>query len=473
MSIPSGRFSFPWKLNKKGVNFLTVFDYNTDGKSSPSFTNLYKAYEDIRNLNFKLIANDAPKVDTTIRGFSSTVLDNKDIKLDANIGYDNWLEHYLTDVQRKFVCSDILGPERLEGAAGTGKTLMAVEKARRHAEKGDRVLFLCYNTKLKEHLISTYPNQFIDYYTIDGFACKMCNTPEPNYELLQNILVDYIDQEFPYKHIIIDECQDFGQDKLDEVKILETLYELIYEKDDDRCTFYVFYDKNQLVQGRKLPDFINSADCKLTLYRNCRNTENIALSSIRLLGSDKKPKLFERAITGSSPVIFFEPEQNNQIAAINQILDKYIDKYGDNIVILTCSTTGNSILSEYIDKSYYRHNGIKVPITTCRKFKGLEADAIILIDIDKKYLVDDLGKKLTYVGSSRARYDLALVTDLNEEEICTILDENKKRHTKKPAKELANMFNAKYLQIEEEQENISLELWCDSCFFRKTHPFWT
>ena len=34
----------------------------------------------------------------------------------------------------------------INGLAGTGKTIMAVEKARRHADEGEKVLFLCYNS---------------------------------------------------------------------------------------------------------------------------------------------------------------------------------------------------------------------------------------------------------------------------------------------------------------------------------------
>ena len=39
----------------------------------------------------------------------------------------------------------------INGAAGTGKTLIAVEKARRHALNGESVLFLCYNAELKKY----------------------------------------------------------------------------------------------------------------------------------------------------------------------------------------------------------------------------------------------------------------------------------------------------------------------------------
>ena len=64
----------------------------------------------------------------------------------------------------------------INGLAGTGKTVMAIEKARRHSEKGENVLFLCYNSFLNEHLRESYPYKHVFYYTIDGLACKLCET---------------------------------------------------------------------------------------------------------------------------------------------------------------------------------------------------------------------------------------------------------------------------------------------------------
>ena len=37
----------------------------------------------------------------------------------------------------------------INGMAGTGKTVMALEKARRHSDNNEKVLFLCYNFYLK------------------------------------------------------------------------------------------------------------------------------------------------------------------------------------------------------------------------------------------------------------------------------------------------------------------------------------
>lgn len=47
----------------------------------------------------------------------------------------------------------------IEGSAGTGKTLLLLEKARRLAQDGQQVLILCFNLKLAEYLQSLVKNQ--------------------------------------------------------------------------------------------------------------------------------------------------------------------------------------------------------------------------------------------------------------------------------------------------------------------------
>lgn len=115
------------KYQKKGLNYLTVYDYNTDSKRFPvSFTSLNKAYDEVHSLNFRNLVKEEVKQVSDIRGFQTTILDYQETYIDSNVGFDNWLNYYLTDVQKNFVCSDIEGPERLEGAAGTGKTLCLI-----------------------------------------------------------------------------------------------------------------------------------------------------------------------------------------------------------------------------------------------------------------------------------------------------------------------------------------------------------
>lgn len=335
----------------------------------------------------------------------------------------------------------------INGMAGTGKTVLAVEKAKRHAEKGEEVLFLCYNAFLKDYLIDNYSREHVGFYTIDGLACKLCGTHEPDYYLLKSTLEEmYFDGAFPYQHIIIDEGQDFGQSKMDETEIINLLKANVLDDETRNGTFYLFYDRNQMVQSEKVPDYIGESDCKLTLYRNCRNTENIALTSLRLLGSNRKPKLLDGALPGDSPELYIVEEEGSTIDIVNTIIEENKDYGYENIVILTCKTETTSILAEKsIDGAYV---GARKPVkfTTCRKYKGLEADVIILVDMNKE-LFDESGKQLYYVGASRARYKLALVANLSEDDSNDLIKQMDIRKTKKMGKAIAAAFNAKYREV--------------------------
>lgn len=152
----------------------------------------------------------------------------------------------------------------IQGVAGTGKTLIALEKARRHADLGDKVLFLCYNRYLHDFIASNNKHPNIDYYTIDGFACKTCGTGTANYKDLKEFLENqYLEGTFPYQHVVIDEGQDFGQDNIEENDIIQLIEAIIVDRIDSEGSFYIFYDSMQLVQGSKIPDYITRADCKL------------------------------------------------------------------------------------------------------------------------------------------------------------------------------------------------------------------
>ena len=47
--------------------------------------------------------------------------------------------------------------------------------------------------------------------------------------------------------------------------------------------------------------------------------------------------------------------------------------------------------------------------TTARKFKGLEADVVILVDVDESAFSNEENKRLFYVGASRAKHNLDII----------------------------------------------------------------
>ena len=327
----------------------------------------------------------------------------------------------------------------INGAAGTGKTMIAVEKARRHAAAGERVLFLCFNAQLKDYLEENYARDLVSYYTIAGFACKICNTVKPNYNELKAKLEDYyISDSFPYKHVIIDEGQDFGSEAIEETDIIQLIHDIIVDADQGG-TFYVFYDRLQLIQAREMPKFIGDLDCRLTLYRNCRNTENIAVTSLRPI-TERKPKVFAGAVKGAPAKLHFCDSVQNERERIDSIIDDLAaDGYRD-IVLLTCKTEATSILSDSVNNGKYRN---KYLFTTCRKFKGLEADVVILLDVDKTTF--EQGNVLIfYVGTSRARIKLEIAAILSDDDCKEILTStlNYQGKVRRAKKDFAGALNA-------------------------------
>lgn len=328
----------------------------------------------------------------------------------------------------------------INGAAGTGKTMIAIEKAQRNAAENQSTLFLCYNSQLKKFLSENYSNPKIHYYTIAGLACKLCNTTFPDYKRMKNVLEDmYFSGTFPYNHVVVDEGQDFGSEILEQTDILQLIHDLIIDNEEKNGTFYVFYDRLQLIQADKIPQFIEDSDCKLTLYRNCRNTENIAVTSLRPI-SERKPKLLENAVKGTPAKIHFCDTEAKAMEELDMTIDNILAEGFKDVVILTCKTEDSSLLKSGIKDGRYRN---KYRFTTCRKFKGLEADAIILIDVDGESFNPD-NVLIYYVGTSRARLRLDVITMLSDEECLDILQNTLKRTGKirKPRRELASALNA-------------------------------
>ena len=115
------------------------------------------------------------------------------------------------------------------------------------------------------------------------------------------------------------------------------------------------------------------------------------------------------------------------------------DGYRD-IVLLTCKTEATSILSNSINNGKYRN---KYLFTTCRKFKGLEADVVILLDVDKTTF--EQGNVLIfYVGTSRARIKLEIAAILSDDDCKEILTStlNYQGKVRRAKKDFAGALNA-------------------------------
>lgn len=149
----------------------------------------------------------------------------------------------------------------------------------------------------------------------------------------------------------------------------------------------------------------------------------------------------EGSIAGVPAKLHFCSSQQTLIKKIDSILEQLKSSELTDIVVLTCKTEAESVLSSFVKSGLYKG---KIKFTTCRKFKGLESDAVILVDIEANTFNKD-NKLIYYVGASRAKFQLEIVTTMNEDDckeaLLTYVTPKIKK-IKNPKREFAAALNA-------------------------------
>lgn len=330
----------------------------------------------------------------------------------------------------------------IQGTAGTGKTLIAVEEAKRLADEGRTVLFLCFNHFLCKHLNENCQHKNVKYYNLH----KLIYDFSGNYNIQNNeyeYLLNKIKEKLYFQDIIIDEAQDLDDGVIN-----------FFSKfaDEKNGKFYVFYDKNQLIYQRKNADWIEKSECKLVLSKNCRNTFQIAITSNNIIDINTQWK--ENVVNGDMPKICFVNDRNSAISSIEKLIKEYKNKGFKNneITILTTKTENESILNgqEYIadNKIVKEMDNENILFTTSKKFKGLESNAVILIDLDENTFIDEGKKRNFYVAASRAKQILDIVVIASKEEIDNIAEHINDVNNKNSIAKIAIKLKVKPVNLE-------------------------
>jgi hypothetical protein len=163
-----------------------------------------------------------------------------------------------------------------DGGAGTGKTFLAAEAARREAAAGHTVTVTCRSPVLA------------------GF---LAGQPGMDHQLINVTPLARIDQLQPCQSLVVDEGQDIMN--LDDITTLESHLEGGWKSGRWR----MFLDRNHQagVLGLFEPDAVELletfAQSRIHLPENCRNTSNIIDEVTRALGVD-----MGRCTTGPGPV---------------------------------------------------------------------------------------------------------------------------------------------------------------------------
>ena len=351
----------------------------------------------------------------------------------------------ITLSESQFAALDMLAAQRravILGVAGSGKTLLAAEKARRLAAQGFEVLLTCFNRPLAEYLAATIGR--LDRVTVSTFhrlaekfgqeAGLVGPVPAHDTEYFDS-LPDVLDRalrtvpEPRFDAIVVDEGQDLDQEWW--LPLLDLL------RDPATGIVYVFGDANQDLYHAREPDELGvvmpESPPVYYLSENRRSTRAIHDFAMRFSRTDaaapdpvalgpegRRVEIFTytdgdaegcRRVLGTalrrvidagevsvSDVVVLTPRSNRSSWLMNPAVDpveawpyRLMPEYGPEGSVLPPPTKGN-----------------EVRVATIHRYKGLESAVVVLAEIDSRVAEADLAA-LLYVGATRARSHLVIV----------------------------------------------------------------
>jgi hypothetical protein len=364
------------------------------------------------------------------RGMAPTESRNLIERLTRDIGFVQILgvriaresQQMLQVTEEQFgVLSDLEVNSRMivHGAAGTGKTILAQEFAKRLETNGKQVLLLFYNKSISAKVRRAFQTRGkVQVSSFSSFAKRLIEEIDQNWwEAHQTKDEDFWHLELPnrlleipkemlpqFDAVIVDEGQDF---KPEWFEFLLTLLHI------DRETFFtVFLDEHQDIfhHWKYLP--CSPPPAKKVLNKNCRNTRCIVeyLNSVYPTGMSS----FERSPVGlpiverrvSNPI----DEQTQVVRDVKHLINNEQIAPGAIVILInapksdSCLADTRSIAGFPLESTYagYDPGARKVYYSTIDIFKGLEADVVLVVFGDR-FQPGELANAI-YVQGSRAKH---------------------------------------------------------------------
>jgi hypothetical protein len=295
------------------------------------------------------------------------------------------------------------------GPVGTGKTVLAVEKARRLALDGAEVLLTCFNRPLAEHLTHEFPpGAGVRVSSFHGLCrwqagragLDFPNDPDSKWweEGAPTLLTDAARQtSLDFDAIVIDEGQDFAPEWFTALQLLLT--------DADHGPCYVFVDSHQMIYRQDWQPPFEAASFDLTT--NCRNALPIA-ERVAAVFDDRTDTL---GAPGPAPQFATAEDPEEVGERLRRVLHQLVMEgriRPDRVIVLTqhkrtCLDLRRKTMA---GQMLVAPGQLGIAVETIHRFKGLEADAAVVILDD---VGDTQGRALAYIGMSRARAILHVI----------------------------------------------------------------
>ena len=305
------------------------------------------------------------------------------------------------------------------GPAGSGKTVLATEIARRMAEGGNRTLLTCFNKAIAAHLREvTGGIPKLEVANFHALAHRLVTEaglelpsevdtgPESTFfnERLPELLMEAADRvSTRYDVMVVDEAQDFRDHWWPALLSLHA--------DPEEGRLYLFADDGQDLYGGGLPDLVPE-HAHFPLPANLRNCREIGdFVSVFYKGSNPP---VTKGPDGRPVEILGYADDEALARTLRTVLTNLVEEEHvppKDIVVLTPSGIAKSRLRQRGELNGFRLSAEpaegEILATSIHSFKGLERPVVILAELGDKHEEDV--DRFVYAGGSRARNHLIVL----------------------------------------------------------------
>jgi hypothetical protein len=294
------------------------------------------------------------------------------------------------------------------GGAGTGKTILAIARARQLSKDGFRTLLVCYNELLGAELAQrtaappnlaagTFHSLCLAEAAKAGLRAPGVKDQDWWENAAPNLLIDACAiNATSFDAVVVDEAQDFSPLWLEALRCLVAT--------DKDAPFFEFADPRQDIWKREW-DSDPRHPFVFELTRNMRNTRPIAERVAAAVDMPCK----DRGVSGPPPIwrtTDRAPRESDVISAVERLLDDGFGP-GDLVVLSDDAAMVGRLRERSIGAySFGRWASRGVPVESISRFKGLDARVVV---VALSGSAANVGAAQAYVGMSRARSLLVVI----------------------------------------------------------------